>query len=442
MLSIFFNIYPIFLEFLNFSIMNRFFPFVLILLFMDFQNFTDSAILRIVPTLFFCLYVFLFSHHFGFKFPKFILTLLLVVVIVFIGIFITKRADVSFELKVFKGLELISFFSALIMYLDSEFRKYTMTLVFTRLVYWPLTVFVGINLFLFFLGIKGEEVGIGKAMILSNFGIEFDRVQFILTSGINSYGTVLGFLLTFSLFGIFFLQESRTLYFSGFFLSFVSLMFTDSRGPILYSFIAFGLVYVLRNRKSSPYWIWAIPLIGVFGPILILSLLSFLATTEFADVISRSSTDLSSGNARSIIWGISLSEFFDFKFNHIFGYGEYGHYAAGLSQQWGYIFGRLEGSDLMHPHNTLISVTLDYGYFGLVLFVFIQFYVIRTVAIIWTGFRIEAILLIIGLLYYNLVGIGETMFGFYYPNVLYIYILFLSIGYMLRLYINYYIVKN
>lgn len=395
------------------------------LLFIDYQAFSDSAVFRILPVLFLLFIIFenLVETKKGVRLhdPKFRMTLALTLMIV-IGVFFSARQDMSFEFRFFKIITFLTFLLALFSSLERELKKNNFVTVFVKIVYLPILLYIALNLGLYFLGIKGYVDSIGNGLLFSYFGLQIERVKFFLTTGINAYGSLLGCVLNVSLIGLFIVKKYKKIFLSGLIISTISLLLTDSRGPIIYSILVFLLIQFIYSRTSSPKFLWLIPLIGFIGPVITLSTLALLAQSDFGEAISRSSEDLETGNARSIIWTIAFSDFFTFKpEHHIFGYGEFGHYTAGLSQQWAFVFAEREGSEYMHPHNTFLSIALDYGYFGLVLFLVFQYAVLRYIKSNWNANKSICLVVLANMMYFNLVGIGETMFGFYYKNIIYVF---------------------
>lgn len=405
------------------------------LLFIDYQAFSDSAIFRIMPILFFLVIIFenLFETNKGIRLldPKFRMAAALTLMIV-IGVLFSAKQDMSFEFRFFKIITLVIFLFALFSSLDRELKKNNFVAVFVKVVYLPIVLYVALNLGLYFIGFKGLIDSIGDGLLFSYFGLHIERVKFFLTTGINAYGSLLGCVLNISLIGFFIIEKYKKIFLSGLLLSIISLFLTDSRGPLIYSILVFLVIQFIYLRTSSPKFLWLIPLIGFIGPIITLSTLALLAQSDYGEAISRSSEDLETGNARSIIWTIAFSDFFIFKpEHHIFGYGEFGQHAAGLSQQWAYVFGDREGAEYMHPHNTFLSIVLDYGYFGLVLFLVFQYSVLSYIKSNWNANKYICLVVLGNMMYFNLVGIAETMFGFYYKNIIYVFFMINIFAFMM-----------
>jgi hypothetical protein len=395
---------------------------------------SDFLLLRILPILFFVFLIFeetfrnnklnLFSGSFRLFF--------LLITIVVVSLMSTQRTDISIESILFQILTFVTFILSFLLVSYRESKRNSLLSVFMKACYIPLLLYLVVNLYLFFINIHMKDVNIGTSVMLSYFGLTMDRVWFILAKGINGYGVVAGALFNISLVGFFMVKKFRKTFFLGLIVSFITLLLTDSRGPVIYSLLIFILLNFFIKNVKKPRFLWLIPLIGFIGPILMLFLLELISDSQFSESLSRSSGDLSSGNSRLGIWIIALSDFIVFKPEfHVFGYGEFGHHTAGLSQLYGVIFG--EGNkafEYMHPHNTFLSIVLDLGYFGLLIYLLLQFSIIRVVKRYWNDNKLSIILLG-NLLYFNFIGIGETLFGFYYKDIMYVYFMVNTFAFLL-----------
>ncbi|MCK8492774.1 O-antigen ligase family protein [Spirosoma sp. RP8] len=408
----------------------------LIILFTNFSDFAHYTIVRILPIIFFSAIIFqeliIKKPKINFLNRNFCLLNILAVILI-ISIIISTRKDVSIDLRAFRILTFLSFVIAFFNTAFNYVKNNDLLTTFVNFAYKPLLFFLSINLFLFFLGFKASDYNIGQAVILSYFGLAIERVEFFLSPGINAYGAVLGIAFNLSLIGFGIVKQKRNIFLSGLIISLISLLLTDSRGAIIFPVIIYCSIKFFFSNLKKPKLLWIVPIIGFVGPFLLLSTLLFLSQTDYGAVVSRSSEDLATGNARSIIWGIAFNDFLAFKpEHHLFGYGEYGQYAAGLSQQWSYIFGDNENAEFMHPHNIFLSIALDYGYFGLIIFTLVQYSIIKAIIISWTSQREVSYLLLGNILYFNLAGITETMFGFYYQNIVYLFFMINLFAFILR----------
>lgn len=349
--------------------------------------------------------------------------LLFMVLLIAIAVFRNGRDDVSLGYTLLKIATFLSFALALFAVVFKYRFKVDMLKLFIYIVLLPILIYVSINLSLFIIGFR-EEVYSGKAVLLSYLGYGIDRVKFVFSNGINGYGALLGVLLNLSLIGFFLIKRLRNVFLLGLFFSFASLLLTDSRGPLIFSLLIFLFFKYYLKRFNRPKFLWLIPILPLMGPFLLLSVLTLVSDSSLSEYFARSSQDFTSGNSRLPIWLMAVSDFSNFNgLSHIFGYGEFGHYTAGLSQVYGTeVFQHVEeGAEYMHPHNSYLSIALDYGYLGLLFFILLQYKILSRVKKYWNQHRDICYLVLGNLLYFNLVGIAETMFGFYYQNINYVF---------------------
>ena len=117
---------------------------------------------------------------------------------------------------------------------------------------------------------------------------------------------------------------------------------------------------------------------------------------------------------------------------HIFGYGIYGHYKSGASTLWSNFFTSFEdASELVHPHNTALSVLFDYGYFGLIVLYGV---LLKIAGLIKRQFKseenYEKSCVLAGFFNVFLPDIRyRVLFGFYYLNTIYYCISFFLLAF-------------
>jgi O-antigen ligase len=124
------------------------------------------------------------------------------------------------------------------------------------------------------------------------------------------------------------------------------------------------------------------------------------------------------------IWAIAITEFLTFKPIQIIGYGLFGHYGSGASHLWSYFFVAYSNPEAVHPHNTFLSVLFDYGYLGAVFFLLSLFVIVNKVKSIWKEHKDIAIFFLAFFMYFVLISITESFFGFYYLDAIYIIFFF------------------
>lgn len=290
------------------------------------------------------------------------------------------------------------------------------------MLYFPLLGLVAINLLGYLMGFQSsntEDINLGEAVFLSRLGIVLTRVSFPFATGFNTYSTIVGIILTISLFGISHFKIYRKWMIIGIALSTITLLLIDTRSALIYPYLLYFASKFFFRSTTKPKFTWLVPFIAVVGPIVMLTVLGAVSSIPQLAFLSRSSEDFTTANSRSVIWLFSSMEFLEFKAIHLIGYGEYGHYASGASSFWNDIFGQWgKKSDLITPHSTFYSILFDYGYVGLTVIIFFELRLIRIIQQIWYTQPELSIMALSILTYWNLVSITETCFGFYTPNIL------------------------
>jgi O-antigen ligase len=398
--------------------------FVIYLLHYSSSNF----VLKIFPTIIFS--VFIFDNIFNVKKKnnklKFDFTFVLFYFVIIIAALRNSNPSHSGE---FNWLRVINFSLILILFgqtFKAYYRLSDTLLFFIKTIVMPLFILVILNFLGYLLNINNEDnVGIASgesvAVMMSGIGIHMTRVNFPFSPGYNSYSSLIGILFFISLYGVFFIRRYRRFFFLLVIVSMLTILFVDTRSAFLIPLFLIPLFYVLRKTKKPK--IKLLPLITVFGNIIIISLLTIVSQIPELSFLERSSGDLETGNSRVIIWGFSALEFFNFKWIHLVGYGEYGHYASGASQGWAYIFSKWENPEFTSPHSTLFLILFDYGYLGLLLVVLMQYKIIKAVKCFWNVSRSMSILLISFFLYWNFIGMTESFFGLYTNKIMIVFTL-------------------
>ncbi|MCF8275174.1 MAG: hypothetical protein K9J17_00450 [Flavobacteriales bacterium] len=284
-------------------------------------------------------------------------------------------------------------------------------------IYIPIFLLLVINLLGFAVGLKSESaegMDIGKAVMLSSIGIDIDRASFPFAPSFNTYGAIVGLLLLISLFMLEYFNRYRILMLMGIGVSITTLFVLDTRSAMLYPFLIYGGFKFWGKRGEWFGGSKLVPVIMLLGAPTLLLILTILTQIPEASFIARTSSDLQSANSRSIIWFISMKEFLDFKLVHLFGYGQFGHYASGASFEWSGWFSEWgDNAALVTPHNTFFSVLFDFGYFGLVVLVTLQYRLIHWLKVASGSYYGLSTLILAVLVYWNLIGVTETFFGFY-----------------------------
>ncbi|RAK02557.1 oligosaccharide repeat unit polymerase [Larkinella arboricola] len=398
---------------------------------LGFESFTNNIVIKLIPLL--LLVLLLLYNIFNQKNkrritpPPYIYILLCIIIM---GTIRNNHPNSSITHEIYRLscflLVIITFIQTInttTIKLENDLHK-----LFYWTIYIPIFILILINILGHLIGltsIRDMEVNLGEALILSEFGIHVDRVLFPFAIGFNSYSIIVGIFLLLSIYSLLFYNRYKLITIIGFALSTATLLLIDTRSALLYPFILLPVVFYIRKKPKMPSFIWATPLIMIFGSALLMTILTFAVKIPELAFLGRSSTDFETGNSRSFIWLISSLEFISFKPIHLIGYGEYGHYKSGASLEWSNIFGQWgDSSDLITPHSVFYSILFDYGYIGLLLIIIFQYKIISLISKYWKSSTTTSILLALILFYWNLIGVTEAAFGFYTPNILILLILF------------------
>jgi hypothetical protein len=375
-------------------------------------------------------YIFSTKTEIGFKdvFSKnkyFFLFILLII----ISLLRSGHPELSMKMQFYKIIYLITF----LLFFIKLFINYTIENKFTfieniyNFVIIPFTCHLILNIILSILGVKiGEEVLTGEAIttnsvLLGSIGFNSARIQFPLSGGFNNYAAIVGAILSMSLCYFFFIKKNQILISINIILSIIVLFFVDSRSCLISPFLVLLLFYGIKNFKKISFLTLSM-LWFFFGTLALIIILPLLAELSFIENITRSASDLATGNARFLIWGIAFLEFLDFKVIHIFGYGEFGHYKSGASIMWSLVFSTFENSELKTPHNTLLIMLFDIGYFGVLIFLIWIMKTMNWVLKYWRNNKNISFLFLSFFLFHLFVGNSESLIFFYTTNYFYLFI--------------------
>ncbi|MFT4155390.1 O-antigen ligase family protein [Parafilimonas sp.] len=366
-------------------------------------------------------------------------------IIIIIGIIRTNKPDTPFENIVSQSLLillLILLINGIAFYHLHKHRDWKKLVLNYILV--PFALFSLLNLVLFFgnvkLPISGSEANegyIADAVLLSKFGISIKRVVFPLATGINNYAIYVGGSLAISFSFLLYYPKDR--YISGFCTGIfvMTLLFTDSRGALFYPILINLFLLLFRHSsKLGRQWQWLCWLV-MFGPLVFYFLLPWLSNLSLFQTISRKSSDLATGNDRTLKWTLSFIEFYQVKFQHVFGWGMFGHYASGVSKFWSINSDRDTAEISLTPHSTLFSILFDYGYVGLLLYITVLWQTMHKIRKIWQYDRTVALPLLAFFIYNIISGITESLCGTYSMDYLFLLIIYLTVINVMHYYIVY-----
>lgn len=392
-------------------------------------NFLDKIKLIVPLSFSFCLLVYIASVDFnGLKRAVYKSQLLLgFVCLVSIAILRTNLPDQTTLAVAYKFLTLFVFYFNTIYILtalisDESYRR------ILKLILFPFFVFGCLNIFFYIVGI-GNEVSEIPSVLAQLMGLPINRTKMFLVSGINSYGVVNGFSLAVALLCFYFKvfkPKTSIIYIVVFF---IIAVLTDSRGAIIFALISIILSVLMNNRRRF-ISLKLLPIVLIFAPILLVLLLPQIASSSFFTNVSRDGNDIASGNARFIIWGLVGNDFVNGTTLTFFGLGEGGIYRSDSLISLTILFEGLEdsaGKVLLHPHNSLIAMILDYGILTLLSFISLLVVGIKGLIKNWNvNYKLYTISSAM-LIYLILIGSTESFIGFYYQNVIIVYLFVLCL---------------
>jgi O-antigen ligase len=298
---------------------------------------------------------------------------------------------------------------------------------FTNFIMAPFIWWFALNIICWMLNLTSShkeltENSIGNAVVLSNFGIYIERVNFLFSKGINGYAVVVGAFFTY--FSILILTMRNWSIFNIISISilFITILLTDARSAIAYPILIGIIIYLVRIFKFGVILRFSSILLIII-PLIIVSSLPLLSKIEFFNQFSRSDSDFFTLNGRLFIWFFALDEFLSFKLIHLFGYGLGGHVTSEVSQNWAFLFVSYHNPNNVHPHNSILSILFDIGYVGLITILIIFNQVSKKLLILYKHNQKETLTLFSILLYFIFISVSESFLTNLYMNS---FVIFLS----------------
>ncbi len=414
---------------MSLSSVNLLYTINFLLILFNFQNFSESFLVRIATPLILLISAivslgYLERNNYRINLKKNFLYL--VVILFFLtGLLRHNHPEATLNYSI---LLVISYSSFILLSYNTILENCRDGLIVNEIIYklllFPFAIFAAINVLFFYLNISfsggGHDISIGNAVLLANFGIFTPRIKFAFADGINSFAMGISLMFYISLFSAFFFSYKRLFSIFSLFIFFIILLYTDSRSAIVYPILILILIFILNYFKKYLSIFYCVPFFYIFSPFLMVFLLTTIAYLGIGEDISRSDTEGETGNGRFIMWAISLYEFIDFKLHHIFGYGIFGHYKSGASENWAIIFPSYKNPDIIHPHNSMISMLFDYGYFGVLFYFLFLLNLVKKLINFAKKYFVGSLYLLSFLLLVIFLGMSETIFSSYYGSIMYI----------------------
>lgn len=422
------------------------YQFVYVILLLGINALTDSIVGRLLPTLLLLL-VIPIQHRWAKKLPQRIgFTFYFLIFLLSVGLLRENHPHHSMLYKVNQSISLILFTLLTLLninrviYQSSSPGGIAKKLFYLSII--PIGFFLMLNVVALLLGVQGHNVEMEASDHQSIFsqliGINFSRTTFPFTrGGVNSFAVYTAGVAVICLTMYKHLNgNTKKLSLAIIALCLFVMILTDSRSGILMPIVIFILVMLFDKKIINIKWLKILPLVVLIAPFVISGILLFISTNvPSINTLSRSDSDFSTLNGRTIIWAYSLLEFIQsIKLEHIFGYGVYGHYASGWSSVY-YQFVPGDYEDTLHPHNVVFSILFDYGYWGFIAFGAVIYKTINFVIKFWNSeYHLLCKMLMAYLLYTMFIGITETYFGLYYANTIYMWIFLFSVPYCIEAY--------
>lgn len=249
--------------------------------------------------------------------------------------------------------------------------------------FYGMFVYLLANLLLLCIGIENPAVATTlteEASLLKYFGLEIDRLLFPLSPGAGrvGIGVIAGAVLTYTI-ALLSISNKKPLLLISSLVPLLIILLADTRTSLLSCLLSLSLFYLTRqlNFRSIRFLPFALPLFPML--IMYLSYLAFQSGLA-ADISREGTGDIASG--RSIIWFFAFDELLDYKLIHLIGYGSYGQAISGVSYDYMKMFTLWpnENLELISLHNAAIQMVFDFGYVGLILFMYLM-YRLLTIAI-------------------------------------------------------------
>ncbi|WP_157816048.1 O-antigen ligase family protein [Spirosoma pollinicola] len=375
------------------------------------------------------------NGNYLFKTIKENLMAIFLLLLILVGNVRSNFPDQTIGFTISRTINTVLLFSAVFSAFHYYKNKYNYSIVdiVAKFIILPYCLYCLINFLLWAAGISikesvmTDEVVNKKAVLLSYFGLNIDRVQFPLSTGLNNYAVISGAMFTICLVLLFVsnTKKYKILTIASCLVFLATLLLIDSRASIYYPIlICFTLILWQKSKayvKNMPYLTYLI----VLGPLFLYLMVPLMMVLPFIESITRNSEELATGNSRFLIWSACLLEFIEFKPIHLIGFGYFGHFGSGVSASWSSIFSTWTDGDLKTSHNTFFTILFDHGYLGLVVYVLVIYNTFKRISRFWNINR-EGNVLLFGFFSFNIfAGITETLIGFYSPNYFILFFVFL-----------------
>jgi O-antigen ligase len=207
----------------------------------------------------------------------------------------------------------------------------------------------------------------GSAQLLGLIGIHTTRASLPLSPGLNGTGEAAALALVICAVLAHGRQgRLRLLSLGGVAVSLVTVLLTDSRGPMVYALLSLMLLTLLP--KAAKRVVAIVPLLLPISPAIILFVVGHLGSLSESLNRNPGKGSFETATGRSEIWAVVGRFLSHPHVEDLFGYGAYGQVKSGVGYQYAHLFKYKANPEFTSVHNIVLQTILDMGYVGLVLF--------------------------------------------------------------------------
>lgn len=251
----------------------------------------------------------------------------------------------------------------------------------------------------------------GSAQLLGFIGIHTTRATLPLSPGLNGAGEAAALTLVICAV-LAYRSRGRLRWISilGVMVGIVSVLLTDSRGPLAYALLA--LIILLSLPRWAKRAVAIVPILLPITPAIILFVTSHLGSLSESLNRNPGKGSFETATGRSTIWSIVAQFLSHPHAEDLIGYGAYGQVRSGVGYQYAYLFSYKAHPEFTSVHNIALQTILDMGYIGLALFLLFLVVAINSARVAYqaTGTP-ESMALVGALIALSLFGASEALPG-------------------------------
>jgi len=241
-----------------------------------------------------------------------------------------------------------------------------------------LPLFVTVNVVALAAGISNPNRAEASEMLMDErmnqtlalVGISMMRTSFPIASGTNVFGAVAALSTLICLYYTVYSRGApRWFALAVLPVNIAALILTDARGATAATILCAMMAgWALRNPLRIRL-LYIPVLLTPFFPSIAYRLFDLANNSSALSFLVRSGTQgarLGVGTGRGEIWNYLTTRYQDFQWEHLIGYGAFGHVSSRLSAGYAWIFNDM-GVTLMGSHNSFLQYLIDTGYLGAII---------------------------------------------------------------------------